>query len=126
MSIGSSEVMILGDVKDYARDIVLKEIEKLWANGLARALCHFLWRGIFVQKHSEPYVVGRQHSWFSLSNQNRVHCDASKMLFPSLSEPGACFPLKESNGFVDIRLRTAIIPEADFGTCGKEGQQIGT
>ncbi|KAK4759942.1 hypothetical protein SAY87_023073 [Trapa incisa] len=49
MSIGSSEVMILGDVKDYARDIVLKEIEKLWANGLARALCHFLWRGICAE-----------------------------------------------------------------------------
>ncbi|CAM8968180.1 unnamed protein product [Rhodiola kirilowii] len=34
------------------------------------------------------------------------------MLRPSFGEPGQCFPLRGSSGFVQIRLRTAVIPEA--------------
>nr|XP_010907926.1 SUN domain-containing protein 2 [Elaeis guineensis] len=34
------------------------------------------------------------------------------MLEPSFGEPGQCFPLQGSSGFVEIRLRTGIIPEA--------------
>ncbi|KAI3758110.1 hypothetical protein L6452_05658 [Arctium lappa] len=41
-----------------------------------------------------------------------VQSDAVKMLRPSFGKPGECFPLKENNGFVEINLRTAIIPEA--------------
>ena len=34
------------------------------------------------------------------------------MLKQSFGEPGQCFPLKGDSGFVQIRLRTTIIPEA--------------
>ncbi|KAE8719436.1 protein ETHYLENE INSENSITIVE 3-like isoform 1 [Hibiscus syriacus] len=46
----------------------------------------------------------------------RVVCvvfrDADKILKPSFGEPVQCFPLKGSNGFVQIKSRAAIIPEA--------------
>lgn len=34
------------------------------------------------------------------------------MLRPSFGEPGACFALSGSSGFVEIKLRRAIVPEA--------------
>jgi len=34
------------------------------------------------------------------------------MLEPSFGQPGECFALKGSSGFVDVKLRTGIIPEA--------------
>jgi len=41
-----------------------------------------------------------------------VHATAQKMLEPSFGQPGECFALKGSSGFVDVKLRTGIIPEA--------------
>ncbi|KAI3758109.1 hypothetical protein L6452_05657 [Arctium lappa] len=41
-----------------------------------------------------------------------IRSDAVKMLQPSFGQPGECFPLKGNNGFVEINLRTAIVPEA--------------
>ena len=35
-----------------------------------------------------------------------------KMLRPSFGEPGDCFALNGSSGFVEIKLRNAIVPEA--------------
>ncbi|CAA2963831.1 SAD1 UNC-84 domain 1-like [Olea europaea subsp. europaea] len=64
-----------------------------------------------VVRHSESFgKVTGSGSW--LTNRNKVHADAAKMFRPSFGEPGQCFPLKGSNGFVQIKLRTAIIPEA--------------
>jgi SUN domain-containing protein 1/2 len=34
------------------------------------------------------------------------------MLKPSFGEPGNCFALKGSRGFVQFKLRSAIVPEA--------------
>ena len=45
-----------------------------------------------------------------LGTQN--HLLSENMLKASFGEPNQCFPLKGDSGFVQIRLRTTIIPEA--------------
>ena len=50
--------------------------------------------------------------WFSGIGWNGVHVDSVKMLRPSFGEPGDCFALSGSSGFVEIKLRRAIVPEA--------------
>ncbi|KAK6228512.1 hypothetical protein SCA6_000852 [Theobroma cacao] len=102
----------LSDLGAYAREIVKNEIEKHASDGLARADYALFSGGGKVVRHSEPLLVGKGSNWFLKSSQNGVHRDADKMLKPSFGEPGQCFPLKGSNGFVQIKLRTAIIPEA--------------
>lgn len=101
----------LDDIMAYARNVVEKEIEKHAADGLARVDYALGSGGATVVKHSEPYLVGKASNWWR-SMRNGVHSDADKMLRPSFGEPGQCFPLKGSSGFVQIKLRTAIIPEA--------------
>ncbi|KAK3407994.1 hypothetical protein EUGRSUZ_J00319 [Eucalyptus grandis] len=110
--VGDQSDVSLDDVKAYARDVVLKEIEKHAADGLGRVDYALFFGGGMVVKHSEPYLIGKGSTWFSISNRQGVHSDADKMLKPSFGEPGQCFPLKGSNGYVQIRLRTAIVPEA--------------
>ncbi|EXB44278.1 hypothetical protein L484_012197 [Morus notabilis] len=102
----------LNDIRAYARDVVLKEIERHAADGLARADYALATGGAMVVKHSEPFLKGKGNNWFGKGATNGVHNDAEKMLKPSFGEPGQCFPLKGSSGFVEIKLRTAIIPEA--------------
>ncbi|KAL0691398.1 hypothetical protein Bca4012_091077 [Brassica carinata] len=68
--------------------------------------------GGFVMDHSDPFLVGSEGSWFVTSRRGRVHGEAVKMLTPSLGEPGQCFPLKGSSGYVQVRLRGPIVPEA--------------
>lgn len=102
----------LDDIRIYAREIVEKEIEKHAADGLGRVDYALATGGAMVVKHSEPYLGGKGSNWFALNSRNGVHSDADKMLKPSFGEPGQCFPLKGTSGFVQIRLRTAIIPEA--------------
>ncbi|KAF3441194.1 hypothetical protein FNV43_RR15106 [Rhamnella rubrinervis] len=80
----------LNDIRVYARDVVRKEIEKHAADGLGRV----------------DYALSPGGAMVG------VHNNADKMLKPSFGEPGQCFPLKGTSGFVQIRLRTAIIPEA--------------
>ncbi|KDO53802.1 hypothetical protein CISIN_1g044738mg, partial [Citrus sinensis] len=102
----------LDDIRVYAREIVEKEIEKHAADGLGRVDYALATSGAFVIKHSDAYLAGKGSNWLSLSSRNGVHSYADKMLKPSFGEPGQCFPLKGSSGFVQIKLRTAIIPEA--------------
>ncbi|XP_022746443.1 SUN domain-containing protein 1-like isoform X2 [Durio zibethinus] len=102
----------LSDLGAYAREIVKNEIEKHASDGLGRADYALFSGGGKVVRHSEPFLAGKGSNWFLKSSQNRVHRDADKMLKPSFGEPGQCFPLKGSNGFVQIKLSTAIIPEA--------------
>lgn len=103
----------LDDIRAYARDIIEKEIEKHAADGLGRVDYALASGGAMVIRHSEPYSFGKVNSWFPLTTaRNGAHSDAGKMLKPSFGEPGQCFPLKGSSGFVQIRLRTAIILEA--------------
>ncbi|XP_073050701.1 SUN domain-containing protein 1-like [Primulina eburnea] len=99
----------LDEIKDYAREIVQKEIEKHAADGLGMVDYASASGGARVVKHSEAYFDGKVGG---LINRNRVDADAQKMLMPSFGEPGHCFPLKGGNGFVVIQLRTAIVPEA--------------
>ncbi|MCD7465549.1 hypothetical protein HAX54_001494 [Datura stramonium] len=113
---GSSEVddKSLDEFRIYAREIVEKEIEKHAADGLGRVDYALGSGGARVVKHSEPFIAksGGGDVFSLLTNRNAVSNDAEKILTPSFGEPGQCFPLKGDSGFVQIRLRTAIIPEA--------------
>ncbi|XP_016508054.1 SUN domain-containing protein 1 [Nicotiana tabacum] len=103
----------LDEFRAYAREVVEKEIEKHAADGLGRVDYALASGGARVVKHSEPFITksGGGDVW-SLLNRNAVSNDAQKILTPSFGEPGQCFPLKGDRGFVQIRLRTPIIPEA--------------
>ncbi|URE44605.1 Sad1 UNC-like C-terminal domain containing protein [Musa troglodytarum] len=101
----------LDQIRAFARDIVQKEIEKHAADGLGRVDYALASGGAKVVRHSQPYGFGKGNSWFA-KGHNGVHANAHKMLEPSFGEPGQCFPLQGSSGFVELRLRTGIIPEA--------------
>ncbi|XP_077248965.1 SUN domain-containing protein 1-like isoform X3 [Tasmannia lanceolata] len=110
---GSDERFSLDETRVVAREIVEKEIERHAADGLGRVDYALASSGAKVVRHSEPFYFEKGFSWFRPAKiQNWVHLAAQKMLQPSFGEPGQCFPLKGSNGFVEIKLRTAIIPEA--------------
>ncbi|CAL9167348.1 unnamed protein product [Musa hybrid cultivar] len=103
----------LDHIRMFARDIVWKEIEKHAADGLGRVDYALASGGAKVVRHSEPYGFGKGNGWFTTAKgRNRVHASANKMLEPSFGEPGQCFPLQGSSGFIEIKLRTGIIPEA--------------
>ncbi|KAL3537767.1 hypothetical protein ACH5RR_001133 [Cinchona calisaya] len=109
----SGDMVSLDEVRVFARGIVEREIEKHGADGLGRVDYALASAGGTVLQHSEPYIVGVSGTaWIPLTNRHKVYSEAEKMLQPSFGEPGQCFPLKGSRGFVQIRLRTAIIPEA--------------
>ncbi|KAK9073893.1 hypothetical protein SSX86_006487 [Deinandra increscens subsp. villosa] len=99
----------LDEIRAFAREIVEKEIGKHAADGIGRVDYAVASGGAMVLKHSEAFNGGRRvSSWFS----GNVRNDAVKMLQPSFGQPGECFPLKGDSGFVEIKLRTAIVPEA--------------
>lgn len=110
------EALNLDEVRVFAKGIVEREIEKHAADGLGRVDYALALGGGMVMKHSEPLDVGRGSGsvlkWFTNQRSGRVSSEAEKMLKPSFGEPGQCFPLKGSSGFVQIRLRTPIIPTA--------------
>ncbi|XP_010491030.1 PREDICTED: protein SAD1/UNC-84 domain protein 1-like [Camelina sativa] len=101
----------IDELRAYARDIMEKEIEKHAADGLGRVDYAVASGGAFVMQHSDPYLVGTASIWYATSIR-RAHTNAVKMLSPSFGEPGQCFALKGSNGYVQIRLRGPIVPEA--------------
>lgn len=108
---GYGDEVSLDQVREYARNMIEKEIQRHAADGLGMVDYALASGGAVVVRHSEPFgKVTGSVSW--LTNRNKVHADAEKMLRPSFGEPGHCFPLKGSSGFVQIKLRTAIIPEA--------------
>ncbi|KAK1360358.1 SAD1/UNC-84 domain protein 1 [Heracleum sosnowskyi] len=98
----------LDEVRVVAREIVMGEIEKHVADGLGRVDYALASGGGHVTRHSKA----RGSVWFSGIGWNGVHVDAVKMLRPSFGEPGECFALNGSSGFVEIKLRKAIVPEA--------------
>ncbi|KAL4564569.1 hypothetical protein LXL04_028633 [Taraxacum kok-saghyz] len=100
----------LDEVRAFAKEIVEKEISKHAADGLGMVDYAVASGGAMVLKHSEPYL--RMNKLFSKWISGNVHSDAVKILQPSFGQPGECFPLKGDNGFVEIKLRTAVIPEA--------------
>nr|VDD46847.1 unnamed protein product [Brassica oleracea] len=101
----------IDELRAYAREIVEEEIGKHAADGLGRVDYALASGGAFVMDHSDPFLVGIVGNWFGTSRR-RVHSKAVKMLTPSFGEPGQCFPLKGSNGFVQVRLRAPVVPEA--------------
>ncbi|KAK1430117.1 hypothetical protein QVD17_12642 [Tagetes erecta] len=102
--------MKLDEIRAFAREIVEKEISKHAADGLGRVDYAVASGGAMVLKHSEAFngASSRVRGWFS----GNVRSDAVKVLQPSFGQPGECFPLKGDAGFVEIKLRTAIVPEA--------------
>ncbi|XP_068660414.1 SUN domain-containing protein 1-like [Aristolochia californica] len=110
---GTDKEFSLDEIRAYAREVIEKEIQKHAADGLGRVDYALASGGAKVVRHSEPFFHGRVGSWFSMGKpRNWIHEAAKKMLEPSFGEPGQCFALKGSSGFVEIRLRTAIILEA--------------
>ncbi|XP_071729749.1 SUN domain-containing protein 1-like [Rutidosis leptorrhynchoides] len=106
---GGDDEMKLDEIRAFAKEIVEKEIEKHAADGLGRVDYAVATGGASVLKHSEAFNgASRFSSWVT----GNVRSDAVKMLQPSFGQPGECFPLKGDNGFVEIKLRTAIVPEA--------------
>ncbi|KAL0557116.1 hypothetical protein IC582_005634 [Cucumis melo] len=101
----------LDEIRASAREMIEREIQKHAADGLGRVDYAVASGGAMVVKHSDPYR-GRTSNWFSKNVRNGVHSDADKLLKPSFGEPGQCFALKGSSGFVQIKLRAAIVPEA--------------
>ncbi|KAM3684939.1 hypothetical protein ACB094_11G082400 [Castanea mollissima] len=102
----------LDEIRAYAREMIEREIEKHAADGLGRVDYALATGGGAVVKHSEPFTAGKGGNWFLKGGRGMVHNNADKMLRPSFGEPGQCFALSGTSGFVQIKLRTAIVPEA--------------
>ena len=101
---GDMEVS-LDDIVMTARDTLMKEIHRRVDYALSSC-------GAKVVRHSEPFIIGKVGRWFRKISLTTVYRDSEKMFKPSFGEPGQCFPLKGDSGFVQIRLRTTIIPKA--------------
>uniref|UniRef100_A0A0D9UZE8 SUN domain-containing protein n=1 Tax=Leersia perrieri TaxID=77586 RepID=A0A0D9UZE8_9ORYZ len=108
---GSGAEVDLDQVRALAREITMREIEKHGADGIGRADYAVASAGGKVVGHSEAYDAGKRGSIISaiLGGDN---ASPQKMLQPSFGEPGQCFPLQGSSGFVEIKLRNGIIPDA--------------
>ncbi|KAI3918352.1 hypothetical protein MKX01_041672 [Papaver californicum] len=102
----------LDDIRGFTKEIVDREIEKHASDGLGMVDYALASGGGLVLDHSEKFKVTKGPSWLPFINQHGVHEDAQRVLEPSFGEPGKCFPLHGSLGYVVIMLRTAIIPEA--------------
>ncbi|CAH1440515.1 unnamed protein product [Lactuca virosa] len=91
----------LDEMKDYVKEMIEKAIDKHAADGLGTIDYAVASGGGMVVKHSEPYNL-----------PNGIHLSRLKILQPSFGEPGQCLLLKGNNGYVEIKLRQTIIPEA--------------
>ncbi|KAL5221474.1 hypothetical protein ABZP36_026187 [Zizania latifolia] len=107
---GSGSEVDLDQIRALAREIAMREIEKHAADGIGRADHAVASAGGRVVRHSEAYDAGK-HGILS-AFRGGDNADPHKMLQPSFGEPGQCFPLQGSSGFVEIRLRKGIIPDA--------------
>lgn len=93
------------EISDLTRMVIEEEIEKHEADGIGKADYALASGGAIILGHSEPGFPANEH-------KHLVHPDAIKMLQPSFGEPGQCFSLKGNSGYVQIRLRTEIVPES--------------
>lgn len=101
---GANSDISLDDVRIIAKEIVEMEITRHAADGLGMVDYALGSGGGKVVKHSEPFKKAKS----ILPRRSEAH----KMLEPSFGQPGECFALEGSSGFVEIKLRTGIIPEA--------------
>ncbi|KAJ1283247.1 hypothetical protein BS78_03G113800 [Paspalum vaginatum] len=107
---GPGSEVDLDQVRALAREIAMSEIEKHAADGIGRVDYAVASGGGRILRHSEAYVPKRGNiitDWFAGDK-----ADPEKMLQPSFGEPGQCFAMQGSSGFVEIKLKTGIIPEA--------------
>ncbi|KAI3836676.1 hypothetical protein MKW92_040419 [Papaver armeniacum] len=102
----------LDDIRGLAKEIVEKEIEKHAADGLGMVDYALGSGGGIVLDHSEPFIYKKGLAWIPFKKQFGIQKDAQIILKPSFGEPGQCFPLQGKSGYVIIKLRTGIIPEA--------------
>ncbi|KAF8783819.1 hypothetical protein HU200_000259 [Digitaria exilis] len=105
---GTYDDITLDDIMLYAKEIVEIEIARHSADGLGMVDYALGSGGAKVVRHSESFMNGKTY----MPGRSSVHATAQKMLEPSFGQPGECFALKGSSGFVDVKLRTGIIPEA--------------
>ncbi|CAN6243261.1 unnamed protein product [Urochloa humidicola] len=105
---GLDDDITLDDIRLYAKEIVEIEMAKHSADGLGMVDYALGSGGAKVVSHSEPFMTSKNY----LPSRSNVHGTAQKMLEPSFGQPGECFALKGSSGFVDVKLRAGIIPEA--------------
>ncbi|WVZ77113.1 hypothetical protein U9M48_025014 [Paspalum notatum var. saurae] len=105
---GTDDDISLDDLRLYAKEIVEIEIAKHSADGLGMVDYALASGGAKVLGHSETFMNGKTF----LPVRGSAHKTAQKMLEPSFGQPGECFALKGSSGFVNVKLRTEIIPEA--------------
>uniref|UniRef100_A0ACD5ZM90 Uncharacterized protein n=4 Tax=Avena sativa TaxID=4498 RepID=A0ACD5ZM90_AVESA len=101
---GTGADISLDDIRLFAKEIVEMEIARHAADGLGMVDYALGSGGGKVVKHSEPFKKVKG----ILPRRSEAH----KMLEPSFGQPGECFALEGSSGFVEIKLRTGIIPEA--------------
>ena len=107
----SAPQLTLDEMRNYAREIIVRELEKHSADGIGRVDFALASGSGRVISHSEAFNYGKS-SWFFPSRGGSVHPNAQKMLQPSFGEPGQCFALRGCSGFVEIKLRTGIIPDS--------------
>ncbi|CAD6251691.1 unnamed protein product [Miscanthus lutarioriparius] len=105
---GTDDEISLDDIRLYAKEVAEMEIARHSADGLGMVDYALGSGGAKVASHSEPFMNGKNY----LPGRSIVHTTAQKMLEPSFGQPGECFALKGSSGFVKVKLRTGIIPEA--------------
>ncbi|TKW12622.1 hypothetical protein SEVIR_5G048200v4 [Setaria viridis] len=106
---GSGSEVDLDQVRALAREIAMREIEKHAADGIGRVDYAVASGGGRVVHHSVPYEPKRGIFSGLLGGGNP---DPQKMIQPSFGEPGQCFAVQGSSGFVEIKLKSGIIPEA--------------
>uniref|UniRef100_A0A0E0JGU0 SUN domain-containing protein n=1 Tax=Oryza punctata TaxID=4537 RepID=A0A0E0JGU0_ORYPU len=99
----------LDQVRALAREIAMGEIEKHAADGIGRVDYAVATAGGKVVRHSDAYERG---GFISSLFRGDTAASQQKILQPSFGEPGQCFPLQGSSGFVEIKLRKGIIPDA--------------
>jgi SUN domain-containing protein 1/2 len=105
---GTDNDISLEDIRLYAKEVVEIEIARHAADGLGMVDYALGSGGARVISYSEHFRSGKT----SFPGRSGVQATAQKMLEPSFGQPGECFALKGSSGFVNIKLRTTIIPEA--------------
>lgn len=114
---GTGKALSLDDVRAVARHLVEVELDKHAADGIGRVDYALGTGGGKVVDHSEGFYHGLRIGWHQVAGSffpgaSNKHSLASKILEPSFGEPGQCLPLKGSNVYVEIALRTSIFPDA--------------
>ncbi|KAI3927449.1 hypothetical protein MKW92_044439 [Papaver armeniacum] len=108
---GSEKEISLDDIRAFAKEIVEKEIEKHAADGLGMVDYALASGGGWVFDHSEPFMNTKGSSWLPLGTSMELIKMHEGYWNRVLGSQVNVF-LQGRSGYVVIKLRTAIIPEA--------------